>query len=102
MVSSKAGRIVWYWYWVDGTFTASPVVAKLHQVKARLLGGSQAAAVIAISTTFSETPADSTTILHDFLGHIESISRFLERLTSLTSNARPRTTRVARRNQLRD
>ena len=102
LVSAKAGRIVWYWYWVDGTFTASPVVAKLHQVKARLLGGSQAAAVIAISTTFSETPADSTTILRDFLGHIESISRFLEKLTSLTSTARSRPTRVARLNQLRD
>jgi EpsI family protein len=102
LASSKAGRIIWYWYWVGGTFTASPVVAKLHQVKARLLGDSQAAAVIAISTTFSETPADSTTILRDFLGHIESMSRFLEKLTSLTSTDRSRPTRVARLNQLRD
>jgi EpsI family protein len=102
LASAKAGRIVWYWYWVDGAFTASPIIAKLRQVKARLLGGSQAAAAIAISTTVSGTPAESAATLHGFLEHLESLSRFLERLMALTSAAGPSSTRAARVSQFRD
>ncbi len=102
LASAKVGRIVWYWYWVDGAFTASPIIAKLRQVRARLLGGSQAAAAIAISTTVSGTPAESAATLHGFLEHLESLSRFLERLGALTSAAGPSSTRTARVSQFRD
>jgi EpsI family protein len=102
LVSAKAGRIVWYWYWVDGTFTASPIIAKLRQVKAGLLGNSEAAAAIAISTTVSGTPAQSTATLHSFLEHLESLSRFLERLTALTTAARSTSTQAGRVDRLRD
>ncbi|MCH7838636.1 MAG: exosortase A [Planctomycetes bacterium] len=102
LVSAKAGRIVWYWYWVDGTFTASPIIAKLRQVKAGLLGNSEAAAAIAISTTVSGTPAQSAATLHSFLDHLESLSRFLERLTALTTAARSTSTQAGRVDPLRD
>ncbi len=102
LASAKAGRIVWYWYWADGAFTASPIIAKLQQVRARLLGGPQAAAAIAISTTVSGTPAESAAPLHGFLEHLKSLSRFLERLGALTNAAGPSSTRTARVSQFRD
>ncbi len=102
LASAKVGRIVWYWYWVDGEFTASPIIAKLRQVRASLLGGSQAAAAISISTTVSRTPAESAATLHGFLEHLKSLSRFLERLGALTNAAGPSSTRAARVSQFRD
>ena len=100
--SGRAGRLVWYWYWVDGTFTASPLVAKLRQVKARLLGGSQAAAVLAISTPLSGVVDEAAASLHDFLDHLEPLSLFLEKLTPSTTAVRSAPTRVDRVSQLRD
>lgn len=48
--SGDQRRYIWLLYWVDGTFTASPVVAKLLEVKAKLVSGDQRAAVVAIAT----------------------------------------------------
>ena len=53
MLAQRRGRVVWYWYWVDGRFTANPYVAKLLQVKARLFGGVRSAAVIAVATDYT-------------------------------------------------
>ncbi len=33
LVSPAGGRLVWYWYWVDGRFTSNPFVAKVLQAK---------------------------------------------------------------------
>ena len=48
--SGDQRRSIWLLYWVDGTFTANPVVAKLLEVKAKLLSADQRAAVVAIAT----------------------------------------------------
>jgi exosortase A len=51
-------RLVVAWYWVDGRFTADPLLAKLLQAKAALLGGPAAAAVVVASTAYrSDAPA---------------------------------------------
>lgn len=42
-------RLVWSWYWVDGQFTHSDVMAKILQAKATLLGGETRAALVALS-----------------------------------------------------
>ena len=46
------------WYWIDGAVTASPVRAKLLQVRARLLGHGDAGAIIVVQapTTGNEVP----------------------------------------------
>ena len=47
-------RYVWFVYWLDGSFTADPLVAKLLELKAKLFFGNQRAAIIAVSTSDSE------------------------------------------------
>lgn len=44
-------RLVWYWYWVNGKFTASKYKAKLLDAKAKLFGGRLDSAVIAMSVS---------------------------------------------------
>ena len=58
-------RYIWLFYWVDGTFTADPLVAKLLELKAKLFFGDQRAAVIAVST--SEANGDADIALRSFL-----------------------------------
>ena len=67
LLSRSGARVVWYWYWVDGRFTASPYVAKLLEIRAKLLGGEQAAAIVAVSTSYEEQPGEATSVLRDFL-----------------------------------
>jgi EpsI family protein len=43
-------RVLLHWFWVDDRFTGNPYAAKLLQLKARLLGGNNAAAIVVIST----------------------------------------------------
>jgi exosortase A len=45
-------RLVMAWYWVGGRFTADPLLAKLLQAKAALVGGPAAAAVVVASTAY--------------------------------------------------
>lgn len=61
-------RVVWYWYWVDGRFTASPLVAKLLQAWAVLAGGEQRAAVIALSILETGDAAADQAVLRALLG----------------------------------
>jgi EpsI family protein len=69
MLSAGAGRVVWYWYWVDGRFTSNPYMAKALQAKARLWGESGAAAVMAISAEESLASEPVDDLLGDFLKH---------------------------------
>jgi exosortase A len=51
-------RLVMTWYWVGGRFTADPLLAKLLQAKAAVVGGPAAAAVVVASTAYrSDAPA---------------------------------------------
>ena len=77
LVSGRAVRIVWYWYWVDGKFTASPVIAKLRQAKVGLFGGSHPAAFIAGSTKVSDSEAVAAEVLQDFLRNLHPLSEWL-------------------------
>ena len=78
MLAQRRGRVVWYWYWVDGRFTASPYIAKLLQVKARLFGGVRSAAAIAVATDYSDAPVEAHELLQDFTSQMESVSAMLE------------------------
>lgn len=78
MLAQRRGRVVWFWYWVDGRFTASPYMAKLLQVKARLFGGVRSAAAIAVATDYSDAPVDAHETLQNFTSQMESVSAMLE------------------------
>lgn len=71
--SRTSGRLVWYWYWVDGQFTANPYYAKLLEVRAKLLGGQQAAAIISLGTDFSDAGAVPEPALRQFLAQFSSL-----------------------------
>lgn len=43
-------RVVWYWYWADGTFNADALWVKMLQARALLFGGDTRSAAIAFST----------------------------------------------------
>jgi len=60
------GRIIWYWFWVDGRVTGDPYWAKLLEAKAKLLGGRQSAAVIAIAADYRGYPQNAENALRDF------------------------------------
>lgn len=78
VVASERGRMVRYWYWVDGQVTASPYVAKLLEVKAKLLGGEPAAAVIAVAADYRDSPRDANDTLDRFLRETWPLSRFID------------------------
>ena len=79
LLSRRGGRIVWHWYWVDGEFTANPLLAKALQARARIFGGNEAAAVIAVATDYRDRPAEAAPVLSDFLAHVAPLASMLER-----------------------
>jgi exosortase A len=72
-------RLVLVWYWMDGRFTTDPVVAKLLQAKAVLLGGPAAAAVLVASTRFDADPSVARTTLRDTLAAMSPLEDVLMR-----------------------
>jgi exosortase A len=78
MLSRGTGRVLWHWYWVGGEFTASPYVAKLLEIKAKLLRGTEAAAVIAVAADYDIAPAQAVATLHRFLESAPAIRSALE------------------------
>ena len=68
-------RYIWFVYWLDGSFTADPLVAKLLEIKAKLFFGDQRAAIIAVSTSDSKGDADIAlrSFLQDALPSIEAL-----------------------------
>jgi exosortase A len=60
------GRIIWYWYWVDGRITGDAYFAKLLEAKAKLLGGVQQAAIIALAADYRSDPEEAVGLLRDF------------------------------------
>ena len=77
IIAGTRGRVVRYWYWVDGELTASPYVAKLFEVRAKLLGGEQAAAVIAVAADYADNPRASQPHFERFLAEAWPIKQIL-------------------------
>lgn len=77
-----ARRLVWYWYWVDGALTADPILAKLYEARARLKGGTGAAAVIAVAADYQDRPETAEQILAAFLRHLGALPAALEKAFS--------------------
>ena len=65
--SGEERRYIWLFYWVDGTFTADPIVAKLREIKAKLFFGDQRAAIIAVATSEATDEGDADRVLRSFL-----------------------------------
>lgn len=61
---STSARHVWYWYWAGESMMAHAGAAKLALLKSKILGGSPAAGVVALSTASGE---DAASILKDFI-----------------------------------
>ncbi len=62
-------QLVFWWYWIDGTFTADPLHAKFLQIADRLLGRSAPGAIVAIAVPLDpEAPAAARSLVESFLG----------------------------------
>ncbi len=46
VINDAHPRIAWWYYWIDGAITTSPLRAKLYQAKAALLGDPSAALIV--------------------------------------------------------
>lgn len=82
--SQEGSLIVWNWYWVDGEFTDNPYRAKFLLAKARLLGGIQESAALAVGSYYEFERTEATQALQDFLKHV-SLQHALRRDASLKS-----------------
>ncbi|MFQ5785475.1 MAG: exosortase A [Alphaproteobacteria bacterium] len=79
-LASDGDRIVWYWYWVDGAFTGGAYVAKALEARAKLLGGVQAAAVIAVTAPYNDRPSEADASIESLLASLAPIGKALERM----------------------
>ena len=66
-------RLVWYWYWVDGRYTADPFVAKLYRLKVRLFGGRSDVAAIAVSAVYGSDIEEARWSLQRFLDALSPV-----------------------------
>ena len=79
LVRAGHGRVFWYWYWVDGRITGNPYLAKLLDLRGKLLGGTRPAAIIVIGADYDERPADAAAVLTDFAKRLGGLQPVLER-----------------------
>ncbi len=75
----KRRRLVWHWYWVDGEFTGSRVLAKLLQARAKLLGGDRRAALVAVSAEEHGNRQNAGAAMRAFLDAAPSLGALLAR-----------------------
>ena len=76
---SSERLLVWYWYWVDGQYTANQVWGKILQAKARLLGRGDDAAVVIVYALDDDRPQAAEQTLNDFVeAMLPAITRSLE------------------------
>lgn len=73
MVRRGAGRIAYQWYWIAGRLTANAYLAKLLQVRQVLLGASEAAATIIVSSAYDEQPGDADQVLRDLAANLPPV-----------------------------
>jgi exosortase A len=86
-VSGSQRRYIWLLYWVDGTFTSDPLVAKLLEAKAKLLFGDQRAAIVAVSMPAGDTPTNGEPVLQTFLEALPPIAALLDDPTRATQRS---------------
>jgi exosortase A len=60
-------RLVWYWYWVGGWTTTSPITAKLLEAWDQLSGRHRGSALIAVATDYDIQTAEAEALLGQFL-----------------------------------
>ena len=56
--NGREQRLVLWWYWVNGAFTADPLYVKLLQAQGRLLGHAPPTAIVALSAAVTEGGMD--------------------------------------------
>lgn len=76
-------RTVWQWFWIDGTYTSHPIVARLLQIKGRLLDQNQAGAAILVST---DERLDAARTLRDFVAALGSLDSVLAARSAETAS----------------
>ena len=74
-------RLLWHWLWVDGRYTGNPYLAKLLQLRAKLLGGPPAAAIISISTDYAGVEDSARAALARFESSVDEIDAATETLS---------------------
>ena len=77
IVRRGRGRIAYQWYWIAGRLTANVYLAKFLQAQQVLLGGSEAAATIIVSSTYQEQPDDADPVLRDFAANLPPVDSWL-------------------------
>ncbi|MCZ6666120.1 MAG: EpsI family protein, partial [Gammaproteobacteria bacterium] len=81
MLRGDRRRLALSWYWVGGSFTNNPYISKLLQIRSRLFGGPDAAAVIAVSATYEHVPREAEVVLRNFLSNTTSLRQALEHVS---------------------
>jgi exosortase A len=67
-IDSASGRmLVWHWYWIDGTSTASNYAGKLIQAKAKLLMRGNDGAAVMVFAPYESTPEEARSTLRRYL-----------------------------------
>ena len=65
--SRRRTFLVWYWYWIGGENTSSRLTGKLLEMKATVMGGQRAAAVVALASEVKEDRGRVEALLASFL-----------------------------------
>ncbi len=79
------------WYWVDGTLTPSPQMAKLLQIRGILLDRSRAAAAIVVSTPLAEDTSSANETLASLLAALSDLESILRAASAQALTADPAT-----------
>ena len=67
-------RMVFYWYWVNGSLVSSDMMAKLQMTSARLFGGPAASAVIAVAADDDGDLSAVTATVRGFVAALSPVS----------------------------
>ena len=82
LVGRGGRKLVWTWYWIDGTTTTSPYRAKFIEMTSKLLGASPPAAGISLSAPIRSDEDGARRIMAAFLEEmLEGLDRELSSLS---------------------
>ena len=76
---------MWQWYWIGGQYTVNKYVAKLLEIKSKLLDRNGEAAYLAVFTEYDEPATVSSARLQGFLDALRSLE---DSLTSTRAGLR--------------
>jgi EpsI family protein len=79
LVRRGRGRIAYQWYWIANKQTPNVYLAKFLQTRQVLLGASEAAAVIIISSEYRNQADDADPVLRDFMANLPPVESWLGR-----------------------